>query len=137
MPHETDQSPSRIGAILRMRCPHCLQGSVFDGLISMQETCPICGIIYEREHGFFMTAIFFGYVLGFVALLPAIIVLLLLEAPIVWYIIVPTVVLVLLAPLILRYSRVLWMHADELMDPRPPSEVPGVTMGPTEPEDTS
>ena len=124
-PPETKQVPSRIKAVLRMRCPHCLQGAVFDGLISMRETCPVCGITYEREHGFFMTAIFFGYVLGFVALLPAIVLLLLIDATIIWYVIVPTGILVVLAPLLLRYSRVLWMHADELLDPRDSDEVPG------------
>jgi uncharacterized protein (DUF983 family) len=123
-PPQAGPPVKRLAAIWHRRCPHCLRGPVFDGLISMRETCPVCGITYEREHGFFMTSIFFGYVLGFLALLPAIIILLALGATLVWYIIVPSLLLVALAPLLLRYSRVLWMHADELMDPRRTDEVP-------------
>lgn len=85
----------------------------------MNETCPVCGIEYEREHGFFMMSIFFGYVLGFIVALPFVIILLLLNASILAYFVTLTVVLSILSPLIFRYSRVLWLHLDELLDPRP------------------
>lgn len=85
----------------------------------MYETCPVCGIEYEREHGFFMMSIFFGYILGFIAVAPVLIVLFLLNVSIPVYFIGSAVVLIPLSPLIFRYSRVLWLHLDELMDPRP------------------
>lgn len=109
----------RLAAILKLRCPHCLEGRVFSGLLAMYETCPECGIVYEREHGFFMMSIFFGYILGFLAALPAVIVLFFLDAPLYWYLIGIAVSLVLLSPFIFRYARILWMHLDELLDPRP------------------
>ncbi len=109
----------RMNAILKQRCPHCLQGQVFSGLFKMYPTCPVCGIEYEREHGFFMMSIFFGYVLGFLIALPVCIFLLLIGAPIIWYLVGVTIVLAPLSPLIFRYSRILWMHLDELFDPRP------------------
>jgi uncharacterized protein (DUF983 family) len=108
----------RLSAILHTRCPHCLEGKVFASLWKMHANCPVCGVEYEREHGYFMAAIFFGYILGFVAILPFCILLYLNDAPIIWYLVVCTIVLVVLSPLIFRYSRVIWMHLDELMDPR-------------------
>lgn len=88
-------------------------------MIKMHETCPVCGIEYEREHGFFMMSIFIGYVLGFIAAVPFLIILFLLNAPIYAYFLVSAIILFPLAPLIFRYSRVIWLHLDELMDPRP------------------
>ena len=109
----------RLAAVVKLHCPHCLKGRVFTGLLAMNEHCPNCGIEYEREHGFFMMSIFFGYVLGFLAAVPIFLILYLLHAPLYAYLIGITLTLVILSPLIFRYARVLWMHMDELMDPRP------------------
>ena len=83
----------------------------------MHETCPVCGIRYEREQGYFMNAIFFGYVLGFIAILPVTILLFLYEVAPVWVLASTLLVLTLLSPLIFRYSRAIWMHLDAMLDP--------------------
>ncbi len=36
---------------LRLRCPNCGRGRIFTGLFRMNETCPYCGVRYERESG--------------------------------------------------------------------------------------
>lgn len=36
---------------LRLRCPNCAQGRIFTGLFSMNKTCPVCGVRFEREDG--------------------------------------------------------------------------------------
>jgi uncharacterized protein (DUF983 family) len=105
--------------MMRSRCPHCLQGEVFTGLFKMHRACPLCGIEYEREHGFFAMSMFFGYAIGFMIELPICIVLYLLDAPLEWYIAAVVVSLILLSPFLFRYARILWLHLDELMDPRP------------------
>ena len=84
----------------------------------MYPHCSVCGILYEREPGFFMNAIFFGYVLGFLLVLPLNVLLYIYEAPPVWFLIGTLLVLTLLSPLLFRYSRALWMHLDEMLDPR-------------------
>ena len=109
----------RLKAVLHSRCPHCLQGEIFSSFMKMRETCPVCGIEYEREHGFFMMSIFIGYILGFIAAVPFLIILFLLDAPIYTYFVVSAIILFPLAPFIFRYSRIIWLHLDELMDPRP------------------
>lgn len=108
----------RLKAILQARCPHCMKGEVFSSFLKMHETCPVCGIDFEREHGFFMMAIFFGYILGFMAVVPVLIILFLSDASILAYFVASALVLIPLSPFIFRYSRILWLHLDELMDPR-------------------
>ena len=113
----------RLIAFLRLRCPHCFRGQIFSGVWKMNERCPVCGIVYEREQGFFMNAIFFGYILGFIAILPLNIWLYIIEAPPVWFLIGTLLLLTLLSPIVFRYSRALWMHLDEMLDPRD-TEIP-------------
>jgi len=36
---------------LRLRCPNCERGHMFHGLFTMDETCPYCGVRYERREG--------------------------------------------------------------------------------------
>jgi uncharacterized protein (DUF983 family) len=109
----------RFIALLRLRCPHCLEGRVFTGLWQMRENCPACGVTYERETGYFMNAVFIAYLMGLIVLIPVTILLLLLKAPIYCFFLGPALALLLLAPLLFRYSRLLWMHIDEMVDPRP------------------
>lgn len=115
----------RLIAFLRLRCPHCYSGRVFHGVWQMYDHCPVCGIAYEREQGYFMNAIFFGYVIGFLAILPINVFLYLREAPPIWFLVGTILTLTLLSPLVFRYSRALWMHLDEMLDPRPETPPPG------------
>lgn len=117
MTHEASK-PSRLGALLRFRCPHCLRGAVFSGVWQMYEHCPLCGIRYERESGYFMNSIFIGYVLAFLILVPMMLVLYFRQVSAITFLIYVSIVATLLSPLVFRYARVVWMHMDELMDPR-------------------
>jgi uncharacterized protein (DUF983 family) len=85
----------------------------------MHETCSVCGVQFERETGYFMNAVFIAYIMGVIALIPVTVGLLLLKAPVYWFFLGPALALGLLAPLMFRYSRLVWMHIDEMMDPRP------------------
>ncbi|MCL4869331.1 MAG: DUF983 domain-containing protein [Anaerolineae bacterium] len=110
----------RVKALLRLRCPHCLEGEIFPRLLTMHENCPVCGIQYEREEGYFMMSIFIGYVLGGAAALPTILLLLWLQAGLWVHIVVVSLVLLLCSPFIFRYARAIWLHIDELIDPHSP-----------------
>lgn len=108
----------RLAAILKLCCSHCLQGQVFASLWRMYETCPVCGIRFEREQGYFMMAVFVGYVLSIVMLVPLLLVLYLVDVSPYVYIVASALLLVFLSPFIFRYGRVIWLHIDELLDPR-------------------
>ena len=61
-----------------------------------------------------------GYVMGFFVVIPVLLLLYLAVRPSMWgYIIGGVVSLILAIPLIFHYARVIWMHLDQLMDPRP------------------
>jgi uncharacterized protein (DUF983 family) len=113
----------RLKAILRQRCPHCLQGRVFSGFFRMRAACPNCGIVYEREEGYFLMAIFVGYIFDLFLCAPLVIFLLLNEAPLSWYLIALPICLLIFAQPVFRYARVAWMHLDELLDPRREEEI--------------
>lgn len=36
---------------VRLRCPNCEQGRMFNHLFQIEETCPVCGVRYERRDG--------------------------------------------------------------------------------------
>lgn len=110
----------RLKAILQMKCSHCLQGTVFKKAFVMNPDCPHCGTHFERERGYFMMAVFVGYVMGFFAVLPVLLFLYLAVQPS-WmgYIVGALVALLLATPLIFHYARIVWMHIDEVLDPRP------------------
>jgi uncharacterized protein (DUF983 family) len=46
-----------------MRCPNCGARSLFHGLIGMRERCSDCGLLFEREQGFFLGSMVFNYTL--------------------------------------------------------------------------
>ncbi len=106
-------------AILRLRCSHCRQGHVFRGFLRMNETCPHCGIRYEREQGYWMMSVFVGYVMYFVILGPISLVLYLQKVPLMTLFAIVGVLIALLAVPIFIYARVIWLYIDELLDPRP------------------
>ena len=105
----------RLWAILRQRCPRCLTGKVFRGLVAMHETCPACGHRFEREQGYFLGAMYASYFMA----VPAVGLLTwAFSAWVVpgwrleWATLLAAPVFLALVPLIFRYSRVIWMHLD-------------------------
>jgi len=34
-----------------LRCPNCEQGHMFTGLLAMRRVCPVCGVLFERQSG--------------------------------------------------------------------------------------
>ena len=52
---------TRFQAILRQKCPVCLQGNDHRSGITMNEVCPVCGLRFEREQGYFLAAMYVAY----------------------------------------------------------------------------
>ena len=117
LPGMAKPKPSLIHAILTLRCARCREGRVHATFWQMNEFCPVCGLKFEREPGYYLMGIFFGYVINAIIFLPICIALYLLGVT--WQAYVGVgVAIVLLSPLVLRYSRVVWLHVDEFLDPR-------------------
>ena len=104
--------------ILTLRCPRCRRGKLFEGLLAMPERCSECGLVYEREHGYFVGAMAISY--GLAVVLVAVLffaVLAITHWPLEWVLLVSGLAFLPLAPLCLRYSRALWMYLDRRIDP--------------------
>jgi uncharacterized protein (DUF983 family) len=109
-----------IVGILRQRCPRCHRGQLFRGLFRMNDPCPVCGLLIEREEGYFLGAMYISYVLasaiiasayfGTAALFPS------WPGPLL--VLVACLVYLPLVPIVFRYSRVLWVYFDRAADPR-------------------
>lgn len=109
----------RIIKAITGKCPHCLQGPIFSSFLGMNEHCPVCGIKFEREAGYFLMAIFIGYILSFATVIPVLLLFYLTMELSIWgYVIAATITLVIAAPFIFRYGRIIWLHIDEILDPR-------------------
>jgi hypothetical protein len=84
----------------------------------MNDTCPVCGFVFDRESGYFAGAMVVSYVLAVPILAAIVLVLILLGGldAVVALLLGNTAYLVLV-PFIFRYSRVVWLHFDWLIDP--------------------
>jgi len=114
---------SAASAILRQLCPRCRMGtifrsSIFTGFPKMREVCPICGLKFEREQGYFLGAMYISYGLALITILAF--------ALLLWFFLrwsiqkttIWAVVLFLpLAPTLTLFSRVLWIYLDQAVDP--------------------
>ena len=105
---------SRLQAILRQRCPRCREGRIFAGSLTMNKACPVCGLVFEREPGYFLGAMYISYGLSICVLG-----LLMLSGHLLWpevdlglMVLIAAAVYLPLVPLAFRYSRVLWIHFD-------------------------
>jgi uncharacterized protein (DUF983 family) len=107
----------RLGAVLGLRCPRCLQGKVWRSFLGMQERCPVCDLLLEREPGYFTGAMVVSYVLAVPTFGLIVIALLVVGAETGIALLAGAALYLLLAPFILRYSRVIWLHFDWLIDP--------------------
>ncbi|MFM8289527.1 MAG: DUF983 domain-containing protein [Planctomycetaceae bacterium] len=117
-PTSPPASGSSLGRALRLRCPRCGEGTLFQGLLRMHPRCTGCGLRFEREAGFFLGSIYLNYgltalfntvtwvVLRFGMGLPAI------------YILPGLLLFSLLFPLFFhRYARALWLNLDLQFNP--------------------
>jgi uncharacterized protein (DUF983 family) len=102
-----------------MRCPRCCEGKVFRGVFAMNDPCPVCGLVFQREEGYFLGSMYVSYLLSSAILVASFLAGHLLLGD--WN---PHLVLILvflpfipLVPLVFRYSRVIWMHFERWVCP--------------------
>ena len=106
-------------AMLRMRCPRCRQGRMFRGSFAMNDPCPVCGLLFQREEGYFLGAMYGSYVLGSVVLglLYLLAAALLPEQNGAIVVLVALIPYLFFVPVIFRYSRVTWVYFERLSSP--------------------
>src|SRR3546814_6682898 len=74
---EREHTPSPLKAALQAKFPRCREGNMFTGKTyalkaqKMNETCPHCGLRYEREPGYFYVAMFVSYAFAMAQMIAA------------------------------------------------------------------
>jgi len=108
-------------AVLGLRCPRCRRGRLFRSLITMEDACPVCGLVYEREHGYFVGAMAISYGLA-IATMSALFVVFAfgLRWPLEASLLAAGAAFLATVPFVFRYARSLWIHLDRRMDPDAP-----------------
>src|SRR5215472_15292117 len=123
--------PSALNSILRQLCPRCRTGRIFRsnvhwsiewgaywGFPKMNDRCPVCGLLFNREPGYFLGAMYISYALGLalVSVLGATLWLLTgwgFTKVVLWAL----VIFLPFAPMLTFLSRVLWIYLDQTIDP--------------------
>ncbi len=114
------QQKSGFLALITLKCPRCRHGNLFARKFfeaplqfdKMNQHCPSCGVRFEKEPGFFFGAMFVSYVLNVALLLiTGSILFFLFNDPPLWvYIVTVPSLVILLLPLIYRFSRAIYLY---------------------------
>ncbi len=69
---------SKLYGIFGMKCPRCQEGKMFQtkllsfkGLLDMPKNCPVCGLDFEPEPGFYWGSMYISYAFSSIVLLTA------------------------------------------------------------------
>ena len=114
----------RLAAVLALRCPRCLRGRVWRSFLAMHERCPVCGLVFEREPGYFTGAMVVSYALAVPTFGLIVIALLVLGLDTGVALLLGAVLYLGLAPFIFRFSRVIWLQLDWVLDPADTGDAP-------------
>ena len=99
----------------------------------MREECPYCGLVFAREQGYFIGAIYLNVVATESLIFATYLVLILAQRSADGSTYAILFVLALLLPVVFsRHARSLWLSLDHMMDPPSSSEAAGPTFPPGE-----
>jgi uncharacterized protein (DUF983 family) len=73
-------SPLKTG--LACKCPRCGEGDLYQGFLTLKQQCPSCGLDYSKADSGDGPAVFMIFIVGFLSVLAAMILQLVLHAPI-------------------------------------------------------
>ena len=107
-----------VGRSLTRHCPYCGGGHIYRNLMTLKETCPTCGIPFEREEGYFVGTyavnLVAALVLGMVVVVS---VLALTDLSVLQIQILGVAVAIALPVFGYPLSAALWMALDLILDP--------------------
>ncbi len=109
--------------MLRQLCPRCGQGRIFGTSIfrpfpRLNERCPVCGLKFEREQGYFLGAMVVSYILAILMIpLLAAIIWVITRWRLNWVVVASIILFIPVAPALSSFSRVLYIYFDQAIDP--------------------
>ncbi|HKA31812.1 MAG TPA: DUF983 domain-containing protein [Candidatus Binatia bacterium] len=106
-----------VTAALRLRCPRCGVGEMFEGFFRMHAECAFCRLRFEREQGFFVGAIYVNYAVTVLIAMPGFFLLDRYGATLTQQLIFWGAFVVIFPLAFFRHSRSLWLAVSHLLDP--------------------
>jgi uncharacterized protein (DUF983 family) len=124
MDNSTPGAAQKWWAMLRQRCPRCLEGPIYRTWIDRHERCPACNLRYEREPGYFIGSLYISYGMAVILLLLGLWIgsMLLPDMDLGWIVLISAAIFVPFVPMVTRYARVTWMYFDRWASPTRPDE---------------
>ena len=113
-------------SILRLKCPRCHEGNLFvsrnaynfKNMLAMPEHCPVCNQNFEVEPGFYSGALWISFPIIVVIAIPFYLVMdFVLRLSFEWMFIIMAIYILGLQPVIMRYSRAIWINVFVHYDP--------------------
>jgi uncharacterized protein (DUF983 family) len=109
---------TKLYSILGQKCPRCHDGPLFinknpykmSNWDKMHSDCPVCGLHYEREPGFFQGAMYVSYALGVALSVGVLIIDILVGFNALEFFIANTLALIGFAPLLFRWARAIYLN---------------------------
>jgi uncharacterized protein (DUF983 family) len=114
-----DVKRSKLQAMGEARCPQCREGKMFkypfwrvDKFSEMNENCPVCGLKFEVEPGFWYGAMFVSYAntVALLVVLGVAVFYLFNDPPVMYYIVPVTILSLITVPFNFRISRAVFLH---------------------------
>ena len=106
---------------LKRQCPYCGGGNIFSSWWTLKETCPSCGVSFNREEGYFLGAYALNLILAeFLALGLALYLLFatgLRDLPLGVQMVIAGALAALFPIVLFPYARTLWMAIDLVANP--------------------
>ncbi len=119
---------SKSYSIINNKCPKCQEGDFFvypgafdlKNFSKMHENCPVCGLSFEQEPGYYFGAMYMSYAIN-VAIMVTIWVAYLLLAndkiSIWWAVLVSVILGLICVPVTFRWARLMWINVFIKFDP--------------------
>jgi uncharacterized protein (DUF983 family) len=103
------------------RCPYCGSPGIYEGYLTLRHQCPRCGVVFEREEGYFLGGYAINLIVAeFLGLGLAVLLLFktaLRDAGLLWQEIIIIALAVIFPLLFFPYSRGVWMALDLTLHP--------------------
>ena len=104
---------------LRLKCPRCGEGPLYRAVFRMEHHCHFCGLVFEREQGYFTGAIYINVIATESLLIGAVLVYFTRSVSFDQRLFTILFVLGTMLPVLLfHHSRSLWLAVDHIIDPQ-------------------
>jgi uncharacterized protein (DUF983 family) len=109
---------------LKLKCPDCGRAGIYESLLQVRHHCPNCGLIFQREQGYFTGALYVNIAVAEGSVLLAFLIYLMVGGGDTDRMFAVLIAVSALAPLLFfLHSRSFWLCFDYLIDPTRPHVV--------------